>query len=1091
MTKRSSAAHRKGVHADEIREVNPDQVFYSPGGRRGWILLTVLVLVGCFVAVAVDWARTVTTELPPQAARYNTSVNYPREVADAVTKCAKTDGQYGDNGSLEMPVIGTGVFQRVIKVEHNGGTDYAVDPFTGQVYRPLTQLEAHGARCGYAVEEFGTVPVHTLILTYDDGPSGQWTPQILGILDAYGVHATFFNIGSQDLLYKQEFQSALAHGNAVGNHSYTHPELITLTNLQARDQLLATARVQAQLGNYQTRIWRTPYQGGDQVSAGNGMFDTLVGQQLGFTEVGFTSDTSDYAYSGQEIPPPPLSPSLSSAGQVVIMHDGGGNRASTVALSKKIIREGKSDDYKFMTIPQLLAEQPGWHGPVISRGVPPTRVDTAGYWLEAYGSVFKGFYASLIRIMTVIIIVISLLILLGAAADRIFSYRKAPDWHPDELGILIPCWKESKVIRNTVERVLHCGEGLPFPLRIVLVDDGSADNDPADTTWEILCELATEYPEVIAVQQGNGGKARALNFGMQYVTSDIMIIMDADTIPKDAYSIACLVRWFKDRRVGAVAGYTKAGDRGKGWRQHMIANFQAAEYDLGIALTRAVQNLSNGIVIVPGAYSAFRTQWLREVGFMPDRVVAEDAEAPQRMRRRRPRMRIVQDLHAIAYTEVPLTFKVLRRQWRRWTIGVLQTLFEHREIFYRMDKYQLLTLQWWFALYGSVVPQLFLPLSYIMLIYGLTQGTLGPIYLFPIIFIGFRAVQTVIAMIILRAKMNPFSAIWYRFINDPLQIYLTAVCFWMILSGRMPTTRKIWSQVPRSGVVVGGTVSRKVGVDAVPMPVSVPVAARTTGGIPLAEVTQVSAEEWEHETTQVPVEEEWQRENAETKALPMLKLDDDTARARETAAKAEPAGTPPEAGEPAEPDALASNGAVSNGAVPNSTVSNGPVPNGTVSNGTVSNGAASNGAASNGAASNGAASNGAEPNGTVSNGAEPNGTVSNGAEPNGTVSNGTVSNGTASNGAVPNGAVPDGAGVAAEPVWADRAAVPDWEADTGPIPRVSWEPAETRWDTEALRLPERDSDDAHGYPDTDGDTGDDQQSPTATRPERIQPAERN
>ena len=681
--------------------------------------------------------------------------------------------------------------------------------------------------------------------------------------------------------------------------------------------------------------------------------------------------------------------------------------------------------------------------------------------------------------MTVIIIVISLLILLGAAADRIFSYRKAPDWHPDELGILIPCWKESKVIRNTVERVLHCGEGLPFPLRIVLVDDGSADNDPADTTWEILCELATEYPEVIAVQQGNGGKARALNFGLQYVTSDIVIIMDADTIPKDAYSMACLVRWFKDRRVGAVAGYTKAGDRGKGWRQHMIANFQAAEYDLGIALTRAVQNLSNGIVIVPGAYSAFRTQWLREVGFMPDRVVAEDAEAPQRMRRRRPRMRIVQDLHAVAYTEVPLTFKVLRRQWRRWTIGVLQTLFEHREIFYRMDKYQLLTLQWWFALYGSVVPQLFLPLSYIMLIYGLTQGTLGPIYLFPIIFIGFRAVQTVIAMIILRAKMNPFAAIWYRFINDPLQIYLTAVCFWMILSGRMPTTRKIWSQVPRSGVVVGGTVARKVGVDAV----QVPVAARTTGGIPLAEVTQVSAEEWEHETAQVPEEEEWQRENAETKALPMLKLDDDTARAREAAAKAEPDGTPPEADEPAEPHAAASNGAASNGAVSNGAVSNGAA----VPNGAVSNGAASE--------RRGVRRRGVQRR-SVRTAQRPTAQRRTAQRPNGAASNGAASNGAASNGTASNGTEPDGAGEAAEPVWADRAAVPDWEADTGPIPRVSWEPPETSWDTEALRLPERDSDDADGHPDAnghpeaDGETDADQ-SPTATRPERIQPAERS
>ena len=44
MTRRSSAAHRKGVHADEIREINPDQVFYSPGGRRGWILLIQMLM---------------------------------------------------------------------------------------------------------------------------------------------------------------------------------------------------------------------------------------------------------------------------------------------------------------------------------------------------------------------------------------------------------------------------------------------------------------------------------------------------------------------------------------------------------------------------------------------------------------------------------------------------------------------------------------------------------------------------------------------------------------------------------------------------------------------------------------------------------------------------------------------------------------------------------------------------------------------------------------------------------------------------------------------------------------------------------------
>jgi cellulose synthase/poly-beta-1,6-N-acetylglucosamine synthase-like glycosyltransferase/peptidoglycan/xylan/chitin deacetylase (PgdA/CDA1 family) len=988
MTKRSSAA--RSAHADEIRKASPPQVFYSPGARRGWALLTVLVLVACFVAVSVDWARVATTQLPVTAARYNTSVNYPREVADAVFKCAKTDGQYGDNGSLEVPVIGTGVFQRVVKVVHDGGTDYAVDPFTGQIYRPLTQLEAHASRCGYAVDEFGTVPAHTLILTYDDGPEQPWTAQLLGILDAYHVHATFFNIGDEDLVYEQAFQSVLAHGNAVGNHSLTHPELITLSNAAVRNQLIETARIMAQVGDYSTRIWRTPYQGGDLVSEGNGMFDTLVGQQLGFTEVGFTSDTSDYALVGKEIPPPPLSRDPNSPGQVVIMHDGGGNRASTMVLSAKIIREGKSDGYTFMTIPQLLAEQPGWHGPVISLGIHPTKVDTAGYWLQAYTQVLKAFYAALIRYMTVIIIVISVLVLLCAGLDRWLTYRRAPDWHPDELGVLIPCWKESKVIRYTVQRILDCAADLPYPVHIVLVDDGSADNNPDDKTWEIMGELVAEHPGVItAVHQSNGGKARALNFGLQYITADFVVVMDADTIPRDTASFVSLVRWFKDPRVGAVAGYTKAGDRGKGWRQYSIAEFQSAEYDLGIAITRSVQNLSNSIVIVPGAFSAFRTKWLREVGYLPDRVVAEDAEAPQRMRRRRPRMRIVQDLNAVAYTEVPLSFKVLRKQWRRWTLGVLQTLWEHREIFYRMDKYQILTLQWWFALYGTVIPPLFLCMSYVMLIYGLTSGTLGPIYLFPVIFIGFRVVQVLVAMLILRSKMNPFAAIWYRFINDPLQIYLTGICFWLILSGRMPTNRKIWSQVPRSGVLISSTVVGTIGS------VPVPTAATETGGIPLAEVTQVSAEEWEHETAQVPEEEEWQRETADTRVLPTPKVDDDKDladdkdSAPEAAAKAEPADAPPETAEPAEPHAAASNGAASNGAA-------------------------------------------------------------------------------STDAAVSNGAGYNGAGEAAGPAWAAGVTVPDWEADTGPIPRVSWEPPELSWDTEALRPPGRDSDDANGHADANG-----------------------
>lgn len=810
MTQLSPAAN--GGRASEDRQVT--QVFYSKGARRGWALLTVLVFLGCLIAVAVQWARVQTTVPLTTTASYNNSVDYPRQIADAMLQCAKTNGQYGDNGTLQVPVIGSGVFQRVIHVVPDGTVMYAVDPFTGQVIRPLTALEAHATRtCRYAVEQYGVVPPHTVILTYDDGPSAQWTPQLLGILQAYGVNATFFNIGSYIMASPQVFKAVLAHGNSIGNHTLNHPELYKVSSTTARSELVADARVMAGVANYQTRIWRTPYGGGDAVSIGDNMFATLVGQQLGFTEVGFTENTADYAANGKEIPPPKLPPGSNTPGTLVIMHDGGGDRAGTLLLTKQLIREARGLGYKFMTVPQLLAEQPGWSGPVTSR-IQPAPPDYAAYWLLESGTVFKQVYQNFIRYMTVIIMVISGLVLVGAAFDRWLSYRRPPEWHPQELGVLIPCWKESKVIRSTVERVLDAGAGLPFPLRVVLVDDGSADKDPTDTTWEILCQLADEYPEVEAVHQHNGGKARALNYGLQFITSELVVVMDADTIPRDTKSFSHLVRWFKDPRVGSVAGWTKAGDRGKGWRQHMIAEFQSAEYDLGIALIRSVQNLTNSIVIVPGAFAAFRTEWLREVGYLPDRVVAEDAEAPQRMRRVRPRMRILQDLTACAYTEVPLTFAVLRKQWRRWTIGVLQTLWEHREIFYRMDKYQLLTLQWWFALYGNVVPSLFLPLSYAMLIYGLTNGTIGGVYWYPLIFIIFRAAQTLVAMIILRSWMNPFVALWYRFINDPLQIYLTIVCYWMILTGRMPTNRKIWTQVPRTGVIVGGNGTRKVAVGA-------------------------------------------------------------------------------------------------------------------------------------------------------------------------------------------------------------------------------------------------------------------------------------
>ena len=192
-----------------------------------------------------------------------------------------------------------------------------------------------------------------------------------------------------------------------------------------------------------------------------------------------------------------------------------------------------------------------------------------------------------------------------------------------------------------------------FEVEIVIVDDGSTDN-----TWEIAEQLQAEYPSVKIYDKENGGKAKALNYGLFIgVTTDYTLIIDADTIVADGETIPRLARWFADPKIGVVAGRTKAGYRGKGLRERMLTEFQSTEYDLGIAVLRTAQDWMNGIVIVPGSCSMFRTALLREVGGFKSHLIAEDAAAGMELRRRFPGMRIRQDITAVALTEVPLTVK--------------------------------------------------------------------------------------------------------------------------------------------------------------------------------------------------------------------------------------------------------------------------------------------------------------------------------------------------------------------------------------------------------------------------------------------------
>jgi peptidoglycan-N-acetylglucosamine deacetylase len=774
------------------------QIFYSPAARRGLYVLVLAAFLLALTMVSWQWALARAARPLPTAARYDNSAGYAGLVSSALARCGQADGEFGPGGTLQVPVIGQGLFQRVVRIVASGNAAYAVDPFTGQVVQSLTSLEQHATRdCRYAIQEYGTVPQDTVVLAYDNGPTAQWTPRLLGILQAYHVHATFFNTGTDILANPLIFSAEVSSGNVAGNETLDNPELTHQTGAQARQEIVTNAQIMAATAKYQSRLFYTPSVGNSEQAVAENLFATLVGQQAGFVDVNPTGGSWDYQVSAHQIP------SLQRAGPgvVLVINDGGGSEAGPLQASINLIRQAESLGYQFMTIPQLLSSQE-FQG-AAAGPVQPSLSDRVGY-LVYWGPhvLVAGLLRDFMRDMTIFVGVITLLWALAAAWGRYYNYRRPPSWHPDRVSVLIPAWNESKVIRRTVESIVQYP--YPFEVEIVIVDDGSTDN-----TWEIMQQLQAEHPSVKIYDKENGGKARALNYGLFIgVTTDYTLVIDADTTVADGETIPRLVRWFADPKIGVVAGRTKAGYRGQGLRQRMLAEFQSAEYDLGIAVLRTAQDWMNGIVIVPGSCSMFRTALLREVGGFKSHLIAEDAAAGMELRRRFPGMRIRQDITAVAATEVPLTAKALRSQWRRWNFGVMQVMMDHREIFVRPDKYGGLTIHMWWALFGLIVPTL-LPLTYFMMVITAFNHDWRVLLIYPLIFLVYRVAATLVSIAIMREWMNPLTAVWYRIINDPLQVYLAVTCWYKVLSGNVQS-RKIWAKIPRHGVpqAAGTSVTR-------------------------------------------------------------------------------------------------------------------------------------------------------------------------------------------------------------------------------------------------------------------------------------------
>lgn len=543
----------------------------------------------------------------------------------------------------------------------------------------------------YHIDQLGAAK-KKLAITFDDGPDTRWTPKILDILKEKQVPATFFIVGVAGSQAPELLKREYAEGHEVGNHTYTHPNFEEISHTQLRWELNLTQRLIESVLGVKSILFRPPYGIDHQPEYAEEVAQLPIAQDMGYVIVGQKVDPHDWKQvNGKQVPASQiLGNVLSDAteGNIVLFHDGGGDRSQTVAALPEIIDALRAEGYEFVSVPELLGKnRNAMMLPLSPQEHFEARADGMIFSLYRWFRVgFATIFVVGIFLVSGRAIVIGMLALIEKLRP---DHAVMPDPPPD-VTVLIPAHNEEGVIVQTVTSVLATNTP---NLQIIVVDDGSTDR-----TGALLDEHFSGDARVHIIHQVNRGKSAALNLAMSKAQTQIVVTIDADTeIEPDA--IAKLLRHFSDPRLAAVAGNVKVGNRTR-W----LTRWQALEYITSQNMEKRAFDLLNCITVVPGALGAWRKEAIEAAGGIASDTVAEDADLTIAIRRRG--WRIGYDEEAIAWTEAPETASQLIRQRFRWTFGTLQSFWKHRDTLLR-PKYGTLGLV---ALPNIFVFQLVLPL---------------------------------------------------------------------------------------------------------------------------------------------------------------------------------------------------------------------------------------------------------------------------------------------------------------------------------------------------------------------------------------------
>jgi len=317
------------------------------------------------------------------------------------------------------------------------------------------------------------------------------------------------------------------------------------------------------------------------------------------------------------------------------------------------------------------------------------------------------------------------------------------------ISIIVPAYNEEKTIVDNIKSLLAINY---YEYEIIIVNDGSTDstreqiiqefglkkvNQPVKKSIETNEVLGiyrnAQYERLILIDKVNGGKADALNVGINVSSYPTFASIDADSILENDALIKLTMSFVEHPETVAVGGIVRIANGcvirdGELVQMKLpkskVATFQIVEYLRAFLTGRTSLSKFNSVLIISGAFGAFNKRAVIECGGYKTNTIGEDMDIIMRLHKkmrdekRKYKIKFLAD--PICWTQAPESLKDLRVQRRRWQIGLFDNLISYRSMLFK-PKYGTISMvtlpyYWFFELLGPIVEFLgyiFIPLAYL------------------------------------------------------------------------------------------------------------------------------------------------------------------------------------------------------------------------------------------------------------------------------------------------------------------------------------------------------------------------------------------